>query len=263
MSEAVLSTYFWRELAERRYAEIRQKQAEKLIPLRDMLAARNYEGIEGSLITADQIANPDTDSEIYRAKRLNYVLLLDQLQCQSVMEIGFNWGYSGSLILESSPLCHLHSVDIAMHWYTPPSGEIMQSIYPGRFRYTWKDSKQALLDEIKAGNTYDAISVDGGHDTVTATSDILLSLKLLRNGGLLIVDDTDALSVSAAVLATIADHPSMVELTAKNSGIFEFGSSTLPCFEQRYFLKRHPIDLEHRAEKRRPLFRKNNAKTND
>lgn len=234
-------TPFWRDHARRRYADIRQAQADKLLPVQKMLAERRFEKLEGSLISAEQIHNPSADSPIYLAKRLNYVLLLDQLQCGHLMEIGFNWGYSASLLLEVAASSRLHSIDIGWHWYTPPAGALMAQIYPGRFSYTWKDSREALLDQIAAGNRYDMISIDGGHAYGTARTDILLSLELLNDGGLLIVDDTDAPSVAGAVLATVADHPQFVELTPENFSLFEFGTSDIPCFEQRYFLKRMPL----------------------
>lgn len=253
MAETQLSTYFWRNQTVDRYAEIRHIQADKLLPLQDLLAERNFRDIEGSLITAENLHNPGADSPIYREKRLNYVMLLNQLQCRSMMEIGFNWGYSASLLLEASPAGRLHSVDIAEHWYTPPAGDIITDIYPNRFRYTWKDSRQALLDELAAGNRYDMISVDGGHDYATATSDILLGVELLEPGGLLIVDDTDGPSVGAAVLATVAGHADMMELTAANFGLFEFGQSDIPCFEQRYFLKRVPLHTGARVAAETPV----------
>ena len=242
MAETQLSTYFWREHATQRYQEIRRLQATKLLPVQQCLAARQFEKLEGSLISAEQLHNPTNDSPIYLQKRLNYVMLLDQLQCKSMLEIGFNWGYSASLLLESAPGT-LHSIDIGWHWYTPPTGDLIAEIYPDRFRYTWRDSHEALAVELQAGRRYDMISVDGGHDYTIARNDILLSVELLQLGGLLIVDDTDGPSVAAAVLATVADHPEMIELTAQNFGLFEFGQSEIPCFEQRYFLKRVPLRL--------------------
>ena len=247
MADTELSTYYWRDHAKRRYTDIRQVQASKLLPIQRFLAERNFEKLEGSLISAEQLHNPAGDSPVYLQKRLNYVMLLDQLQCQYMMEIGFNWGYSASLLLESSPASSLHSVDIGWHWYTPPTGDLLAAIYPGRFRYTWQDSREALLTEVAAGNRYDMISVDGGHDYSIARSDIMLSVELLREGGLLMVDDTDGPSVAAAVLATVAGHPDMIELTAANFGLFDFGKSEQPCFEQRYFLKRAQFKLGYTA----------------
>jgi hypothetical protein len=241
MLDALPATPFWRDHARRRYSAIRARQAKTLLPLQTMLDIRGFAGIEGSLISPETIHMPRQDSPVYLEKRLNYVLLMDQLQCKRVLEIGFNWGYSASLLLEVTSDSRLHSIDIAMHDYTPPAGELIAGFYPERFTCNWKDSKTALEDEIRAGNRYDAISIDGGHDYATATSDIVLSLQLLDPGGLLIIDDTDAPSVAGAVLATIEDHPDMIELTPANFNLFAFGDSEIPCFQQRYFLKRTPI----------------------
>ena len=247
MADVELSTSFWRENAKRRYKDIRQIQAGKLLPIQQFLARHNYDKLEGSLIAAGQLHDPAQDSSVYLEKRLNYVMLLDQLQCHEMLEIGFNWGYSASLLLESAPASTLHSIDIGWHWYTPPTGDLIAGIYPGRFRYTWQDSRQALLAEVADGHRYDMISVDGAHDYPIARSDILLSVELLKEGGLLMVDDTDGPAVGAAVLATVAGHPDFVELTPANFGLFDFGKSEIPCFEQRYFLKRAQLRTGYTA----------------
>src|ERR1700683_5346867 len=111
---------FWRQHARDLYQGIRQIQASKLLPLKHLLEARNYEDVEGSLISPLNIERPEFDHEIYVEKRLNYVFLIDQLQPWRVLEIGFNWGYSASLIMESWTPCKLTSIDIAQHWYTIP-----------------------------------------------------------------------------------------------------------------------------------------------
>jgi predicted O-methyltransferase YrrM len=229
---------FWRERIRELYGKVRQSQATKLLPLKDLLLSSNYEKVEGSLISPHSLDRPEADGEIYMDKRLNYVFLMNYLQPQTALEIGFNWGYSASLILESRLSCSLRSIDIAHHWYTKPCGELIERIYPGRFSSIWKDSHTALREERLAGRKYDMIFVDGGHTYEVASMDIVLSLDLLSPGGLLIVDDTDAPSVRAAVLATVARDERMIELTSENIGVFEFLNIEFACYEQRYFLKR-------------------------
>ena len=72
----------------------------------------------------------------------------------------------------------------------------------------------------------------------TARLDIALSLDLLSPGGVLMVDDTDAPSVRAALLAAVVPDDGMLELTPENIGIFEFNPTSHPCYEQRYYLSR-------------------------
>lgn len=72
------STPFWRQHADNLYRDIRKLQAEKLLPIQNLLAERNYEGVEGSLISADRIHDPESDSNIFLEKRLNYTLLFNQ-----------------------------------------------------------------------------------------------------------------------------------------------------------------------------------------
>jgi predicted O-methyltransferase YrrM len=229
---------FWRDCVRKIYDDVREVQARKLLPLKALLSERNYEEVEGSLISPNNIDQPGLDGEIYKEKRLNYVFLINQLQPRKVLEIGFNWGYSATLVMESCSWSTLRSIDIAQHWYTVLAGELVEQLYRGRFSAVWKDSHTALRDEIAAGNRYDMIIVDGGHSYEIARLDIELSMKLLTPGGVLVVDDTDAPSVRGAVIATVARDERMVELTSENLGVFEFSNTDFPCYEQRYFMSR-------------------------
>jgi hypothetical protein len=142
---------FWRGRIRDAYREIRSRQATTLLPLKELLRAREYRDVEGSLISPDTIDTPEKDGPLYLEKRLNYVYLLHQLRPWSVLEIGFNWGYSASLIMESFPGCLLKSIDIAHHWYTRPAGDQMAQLYPGRFSFVWLDSHDALREEQASG----------------------------------------------------------------------------------------------------------------
>jgi predicted O-methyltransferase YrrM len=243
MSDSNKAREFWRQRVREIYQEIREAQAGKLVPLKRLLEDRNYENVEGSLISPNDIDRPKFDHEIYTEKRLNYVFMINQLQPRSVLEIGFNWGYSASLIMESWTPCRLRSIDIAKHWYTIPCGELIGKIYEGRFSAIWKDSHTALREEVAACQKYDVIIVDGGHSYEIARLDIELSLELLSPGGLLIIDDTDAPSVRAAVLATVARDQTMLEMTPENLGMFEFLNTAFACYEQRYYLRRFTSKL--------------------
>ena len=230
---------FWRELTRGLHTESQTDSGHEVAPSQgELLISRNYESVEGSLISANTMESPEADGDVYMAKRLNYVFLINYLQPRTVLEIGFNWGYSASLIMESWSGCTLRSIDIAHHWYTKPCGDLIERAYPGRFSSIWKESHSALRDEQLAARKYDMIIVDGGHTYEIASMDIMLSFDLLSPGGLLVVDDTDAPSVRAAVLATVARDPRMIELTAENVGVLEFSDSKVACYEQRYFLKR-------------------------
>jgi predicted O-methyltransferase YrrM len=165
-----------------------------LLPRKELLRSREYRDIEGSLISPDAIDTPEKDGPLYLEKRLNYVYLLHQLRPWSVLEIGFNWGYSASLIMESNPAGSFKSIDIAHHWYTRPAGDQMAQLYPGRFSFAWRDSHDALREEQASGREYDAIIVDGDRGYETARQHIHFSIALLKPGGLRVIDDTDGLT---------------------------------------------------------------------
>lgn len=228
---------FWREHARSRYREIRLRQQSSLGRILEFFAQHSSDDVEGSLLSVDQINNIEHESSTGLEKRLNYVYLLDQLQPKRALEIGFNYGYSASLILESSNQTILKSIDVASHWYTQPTGDIIKQAYGDRFEYLWMDSRTALPNEVSAAALYDFIIVDGGHSYEIARSDIASSIKLLHQGGVLIVDDSDAPSVNAAVCALLVGNSHFIELQTSNFGIFELPSEA-PCSQQRYFIKR-------------------------
>jgi hypothetical protein len=116
----------------------------------------------------------------------------------TICEIGFNAGHSTMLMLlgrEKSPLTYT-IFDIGMHSYTVPCFEYMKSQFPNiLFEYIEGDSTITMPNWINKNNnligTYDLVHVDGGHSEHCIANDMINADKLLRVGGIMIIDDTN------------------------------------------------------------------------
>lgn len=216
---------------------IRSAQTERLKPISKFFDTRGTGDVEGALLDIAAIKNQSAESLLYLEKRLNYVMLLNQLAPKNVLEVGFNFGYSASLILDAAPGAKLTSIDLAEHDYTKPSADILRTIYGERLKNVWGDSREVMAALAFSKRTFDFVVIDGGHSYDIASSDITLGLEMLDTGGIMVVDDTDAPSVRVAVVALLESNPMMIELTPSNIGLFEHLDDGSPCFEQRYFVK--------------------------
>lgn len=100
--------------------------------------------------------------------------VLDTSEAQSILEIGFNIGYSASVWLELG-IKKLGIIDINNHEDTVPALHAVKNAYSDRF-IRWKlcDSKS---EEAKTLNsTYDLAFIDGEHTHEASYKDSLLSI---------------------------------------------------------------------------------------
>lgn len=71
------------------------------------------------------------------------------------------------------------------------------------FEYIEGDSMVTMPDWIASNNihldTFDLVHVDGGHTEACATSDMKHAHMLLRPGGIMVIDDTDAPQINRLV----------------------------------------------------------------
>jgi hypothetical protein len=112
-------------------------------------------------------------------------------------EIGFNGGHSTMLLLlgkDNTPV-DFTVFDIGYHAYTKPCFEYIQSKFPHvRFEYIEGDSTVVMPEWIDQHpdlvGTYDVIHVDGGHGEHCISNDMKNTDRLVKKGGIVIVDDT-------------------------------------------------------------------------
>jgi hypothetical protein len=86
------------------------------------------------------------------------------------LEIGFNPGHSSALMLEAEPKLTLTSVDIAIHDYVRPCGEVVAATYGKRFELITEDSRVAIKDIDLA--RFDFVHIDGGHGEDIFTTEL-------------------------------------------------------------------------------------------
>ena len=128
-----------------------------------------------------------------------------------ICEVGFNAGHSALLMLSgcSTPTIEFTVFDIGQHNYTRPCVEYIQSQFPkATLEYIEGDSivkmAEYVQDHPERVGTYDVVHVDGGHTLECITADFANAKKLVRKGGIIVVDDTNIDYINAAVNVAIS-----------------------------------------------------------
>jgi len=118
-----------------------------------------------------------------------------------ICEIGFNAGHSAMLLLLASSATTFTVFDIGHHQYTQPCLNYIEHIFPQvAFEYIVGDSTLTMPTQMDGRQeTYDLVHVDGGHSEFCATSDMKHADILLKPGGIMVVDDTDAPQINGLV----------------------------------------------------------------
>jgi hypothetical protein len=137
--------------------------------------------------------------ELYN-KQLNLFWCGKQVPSR-ICEIGFNAGHSAMLLLLASSATTFTIFDIGHHLYTQSCLNYIEHIFPQvAFEYIVGDSTQTMPTHMEGRQeTYDLVHVDGGHSEFCATSDMKHADILLKPGGIMVVDDTDAPQINGLV----------------------------------------------------------------
>jgi hypothetical protein len=125
---------------------------------------------------------------------------------KKICEIGFNAGHSTMLMLlgrDKTPL-DFTIFDIGHHAYTKPCINYIKSQFPNvNFEYIEGDSTLTMPNWIKANNAnlglYDVVHVDGGHSEHCISNDMKNADLLAKNGGIVIIDDTNVRHINKYV----------------------------------------------------------------
>ncbi len=131
-------------------------------------------------------------------------------QATKICEIGFNAGHSTMLLLLGNKNHVQYTVfDIGHHKYTRPCFNYIQQAFANAdFEYVEGDSTVTMPEWIdarpEAKSTYDIVHVDGGHSEYCASNDMKNADALLKPGGIMIIDDTDAPQINKLVDLYIA-----------------------------------------------------------
>jgi predicted O-methyltransferase YrrM len=127
-----------------------------------------------------------TDMFLNKSKNISNLVLNSNIK--NVMEIWFNAGFSTLLMLLTNPTMCITCYDLGDHSYTRPCYEKLKETFGERINIIFGYSTKTLLHDY---GVYDLIHIDGGHSTEVATSDIMNSYRLSKQGTILIMDDYD------------------------------------------------------------------------
>jgi predicted O-methyltransferase YrrM len=141
--------------------------------------------LEGNIF---MLHHTTTYTEIFSNKSKNISNLLLNKNIKTVMEIGFNSGFSTLLMLLTNSNISITCVDLGEHSYTIPCYEKLKEKFGDRINIIIGDSTKTLENQT---TIYDLIHIDGGHSTEVANSDIINSYRLSKTGTILIMDDYD------------------------------------------------------------------------
>lgn len=113
-----------------------------------------------------------------------------------ICEIGFNAGHSIALCMIHAPRAEYVLFDLGEHRYTRPCYEYLRSKFPAiQSTIVYGDSRITLPLWIQSHasqlGTFDVVHVDGGHSESCVVNDLSAAIMLVKQGGIIILDDTN------------------------------------------------------------------------
>jgi predicted O-methyltransferase YrrM len=108
----------------------------------------------------------------------------------AIVEIGFNVGFSSIAFLESAQEATVVSFELDRRRGVEVAKEFVDERYPGRHELVIGNSVQTVpVHAQHNAGRFDLAFVDGGHEYEVAASDLRNACRLVRPGGILVVDD--------------------------------------------------------------------------
>lgn len=141
--------------------------------------------LEGNIFMSHHTTNY-TNIFLNKTKNISNIVLNKNIK--TVMEIGFNSGFSTLLMLLTNSYIHITCFDLGEHKYTLPCYQKLKETFGERLNIIIGDSTKTLQN---VNDIYDLIHIDGGHLTEVAESDIINSYRLSKKGTILIMNDYD------------------------------------------------------------------------
>ncbi len=126
------------------------------------------------------------------AKQRNLLKVASMLpESPSIMEIGFNAGHSMLLFLTNQPKARCTVFDICEHSYAKPCFEYLKKSFPDAQLELIEGDSTLTVSAYNTNNLFDLVHVDGGHAEGVAESDMNNGMRLCKQGGYIILDDTN------------------------------------------------------------------------
>ena len=130
---------------------------------------------------------------------------LGRLNSKNICEIGFNAGHSSLLLLlgNTSETVNITIFDINTHTYVNECYSYIRNMFPHvNFEFIEGDSTISIPEWISTTKKYeffDIIHVDGGHQPEVIENDFANSIKMLKKGGIIIIDDVQKDHINSLV----------------------------------------------------------------
>ncbi len=120
-------------------------------------------------------------------KQIMMVALIMNVKAQLVYEIGFNAGHMSFRMCKALQETGGKLIAFDLDEEHRSGVEKMKEIFPGAFETcVWGDTRETLPERE---DTPDVIHIDGGHMYEVVSSDLRESLKRIRPGGFIVLDD--------------------------------------------------------------------------
>jgi predicted O-methyltransferase YrrM len=128
--------------------------------------------------------------------RLQHLIRRNPDICR-ILEVGFNGGNSAAAMLSVRSNINIVSFDDGTHTYVGKAKQLIDAMFPSRHTLILGDSRKTI-PKFPKEPTFDAAFIDGGHRGTTPYLDIKNCCKLVKQGGLIIIDDMSYAAVAAA-----------------------------------------------------------------
>ena len=147
-------------------------------------------------------------------------------QPEQSLEVGIAWAITTIAILTATERGKLMSVDAA--FYPNTERQVQHYKYTDRWMFVERTSQEFLPELVRDRMKFDLICIDGSHTYEDVKIDMINAMKLLKDDGVLIVDDykhkhnwDGDYGVARAVNETIKDYNMKFKIYNKAHGIVE------------------------------------------
>ena len=155
------------------------------------IVQQSGEQLEGNIFFGHNHKDLDLTKLDKTLKKKRENLALFALSKSSILEIGFNSGFSTLLMLSANPNLKITSVDAGYHSYVQPCANYLKKIFGDRFTLVIGDSREVLPIYLCNNNNFDGYHIDGSHQESIAETDLCNIINTARNGSVICFDDAN------------------------------------------------------------------------